>query len=424
MHWIALAAGCGTATPETVYVEYCPVDTSSPDTAGPDDTGDSADTGDSSEGTDTGDSGDSGNPDDTDAIDLCVDRVPKVLALSGSQSESALWCPQDTIVLKGAVSFVEGTELVVAEGTRITGTTEEGVAGSLVIEAGATIDAAGTEDAPIVMAPFSGDPELGELGGLEIYGRAPGRRYPDGDAADDSGRVRYWRIEGGGLDQAVRLDSVGSGTEFAYVSLTRALDDGFELAGGTVEAHHLVVLDCEDDAVQYEDGFQGVVHDLWVARANGSAISARNRDPGAGGGNEDEPRSDAVVYGITVNEAYDGGVAYGDGALGESHNVILEDGHSCAFQVDDATWDAGGDAGIVIVGAIVGEADETFCSETGSSATLEDNASAWVVADPQLDGHLPDAGGPAFDPAWVDEAYGSYVGAFGTEDWAGSWAMP
>jgi hypothetical protein len=35
---------------------------------------------------------------------------------------------------------------------------------------------------------------------------------------------------------------------------------------------------------------------------------------------------------------------------------------------------------------------------------------------------MPDPGGPAFDPAWVDEAYGDYVGAFGEEDWAAGWA--
>jgi hypothetical protein len=55
------------------------------------------------------------------------------------------------------------------------------------------------------------------------------------------------------------LAAVGSGTVLSHIMISNAIDDCFEWFGGTVNADHLIALNCDDDAFDTDLGYQGTV---------------------------------------------------------------------------------------------------------------------------------------------------------------------
>ena len=190
----------------------------------------------------------------------------------------------DTLyVLSGYVKVQSGATLTIEPGTTIIG--DVAVAGSsLWILRGAQIQAEGTAAAPIVFT--SGQPvgsrAPGDWGGLLIIGngvinRAPPvltegpqgvtETYSGGtDNADNSGTLRYVRIEFAGYDisggagqelNSLSMYAVGSGTTLEYVQTLAGLDDGFEWWGGAVDGRFLVSYESGDDHFDWTEGFRG-----------------------------------------------------------------------------------------------------------------------------------------------------------------------
>jgi hypothetical protein len=185
-------------------------------------------------------------------------------------------------ILSGFVKVQDGATLTIEAGTTIVGDTA--VAGSsLWILRGAQIDAQGTADAPIVFT--SGQPEgsraPGDWGGLLIIGNGiinrsvaetegPGGETEDysggTDNADNSGTLRYVRIEFAGFDvsqgagqelNSLSMYAVGSGTEVQFVQSLAGLDDSFEWFGGAVDGRFLVSYESGDDHFDWSEGYRG-----------------------------------------------------------------------------------------------------------------------------------------------------------------------
>lgn len=172
--------------------------------------------------------------------------------------------------------------LTIAPGTLIIG--DRATKGTLVVQRGSKIIANGTVDKPIVMTSERnpGEKEAGDWGGLVICGKAP-NNLPDDktnreleggygafhggtDAADNSGSLKYVRIEYAGIpinpNQEVNsftFGSVGSGTTVDYVQASYGLDDSFEWFGGTVQCKHLIAYRGLDDDFDTDNGFSGYV---------------------------------------------------------------------------------------------------------------------------------------------------------------------
>jgi hypothetical protein len=190
----------------------------------------------------------------------------------------------DTLyILSGFVKVAEGATLTIEPGTTIVGDTA--VAGSsLWILRGAQIDAEGTAEAPIVFT--SGQPvgsrAPGDWGGVLIIGNGIINRSgtvltegPEGvtetysggtDNADNSGTLRYVRIEFAGFDvssgngqelNSLSLYAVGSGTTLEYVQSLAGLDDAFEWWGGAVDGRFLVSYESGDDHFDWSEGYRG-----------------------------------------------------------------------------------------------------------------------------------------------------------------------
>ena len=173
--------------------------------------------------------------------------------------KDSIYVLQGQINVSGIINIAAGT---VIKGDKVT-------KGSLIILPGGKINAIGTASSPIVFtsALAPGLRSAGDWGGLVIVGKAPvnqttavveglSREVAYGtsvlasdkrDAADNSGTLKYVRIEFAGISlqpdkeiNGLTMCAVGSGTTIDHVQVSYCGDDSFEWFGGTVNAKYLI----------------------------------------------------------------------------------------------------------------------------------------------------------------------------------------
>ncbi|UOB17095.1 hypothetical protein [Abyssalbus ytuae] len=194
------------------------------------------------------------------------------------------------------------------EGARTGDSAGDLVASALVIERGAQIFAEGNVNEPIVFTSNKSSKFPGDWGGMVILGNAPVNieadptvpgtsngvgaieglptpnntgLYGGNDPADNSGILRYVRIEYAGdiIGPAnelngLTLGGVGSGTTLEYIQVSFGLDDGYEFFGGTVNGKYLVANRNGDDDFDTDLGYSGKLQfGLSVRDQNGSWLA-------------------------------------------------------------------------------------------------------------------------------------------------------
>jgi len=188
--------------------------------------------------------------------------------------------------LKGVVSVAAGKTVTIEPGTLIVG--DKASLGTLVVQRGGKLIAEGTAAEPIVFTSAlpEGEREAGDWGGVVLLGKAPineaggeaevegftnPQLYGGDDPADNSGSLKYVRIEFGGIEIApdneingLTLAGVGSGTKVDFVQVSNSLDDCFEFFGGTVNASHLVCYRNGDDGFDFDSGYVGSLQFLFL----------------------------------------------------------------------------------------------------------------------------------------------------------------
>jgi hypothetical protein len=205
---------------------------------------------------------------------------PNSNVISGIITTSRYYA-KGTYILKGYVYVTDGATITFEAGSVIKSDITE--KGALIIERGAKIIASGTATNPIVFT--SGKPvdqrAPGDWGGIIILGKAPtnrpldpaptieggvGRQYGGNDPNDESGILRYVRIEYAGIAaepgseiNGLTLGGVGSGTIIEYVQVSYGNDDAFEFFGGTVNAKYLVAYSTADDDFDFDFGYTGKI---------------------------------------------------------------------------------------------------------------------------------------------------------------------
>lgn len=207
--------------------------------------------------------------------------------LSGVYTQDLTLDPDVEYIITGPVLMADGTTLTIPAGMTVRAE-PVGVNAYIAIQQGAQINAMGTANDPIVFTSNSDNPGSGDWGGLVLCGRAPinstadgstdtatsevgGLSYGGDNDTDNSGTLRYVRIEyaGGAIDGNAELNGlsiygVGNGTTIDFVQVFEGSDDGFEFFGGTVDASHLVVVNSEDDSIDWTEGFIGTLTDVYV----------------------------------------------------------------------------------------------------------------------------------------------------------------
>ena len=91
-----------------------------------------------------------------------------------------------------------------------------------------------------------------------------GAPYGGSNDADNSGSLRYVRIQYSGLAldseheaNGLSLYGVGNGTKISYVQILDGSDDGIEFFGGSANIDHCVVENCTDDSFDWTEGWNG-----------------------------------------------------------------------------------------------------------------------------------------------------------------------
>ncbi|MBL0052771.1 MAG: T9SS type A sorting domain-containing protein [Bacteroidetes bacterium] len=206
-----------------------------------------------------------------------------LIGVSANITTNTTWTSNNTYLLQGKIFVKGGAVLTIQPGTIIVG--ENATQGSLIITRGSQIIANGTAASPIVFTSEQapGARSYGDWGGLIILGAAPvnqaggvgiiegGFTAPDGEyggnnPADNSGILRYVRIEFAGIAfqpnseiNGLTCGGVGSGTTIDYVMVSFCGDDSYEFFGGTVNAKHLIAYRGLDDDFDTDNGYSGKI---------------------------------------------------------------------------------------------------------------------------------------------------------------------
>jgi len=269
------------------------------------------------------------------------------------------------------------------------GATIVGESGSdyIVISRGASIDAQGTQNAPIVMTSAAditeqrlGTPRgsqttnRGEWGGLIINGRAPINACIDGAATggtvdcqksgegssglfgggtadDNSGTLRYVRVQYAGFRvndedelNGIAFQGIGSDTTLEYIQVHNNEDDGIEFFGGTADAKYLVLTGIADDNLDYTDGWTGRAQFILVRQSPDDGDQGFEFDNN-GDQNDALPRSAPAIANFTLvgvrdSSSSDTGMLLREGTAGTLANGIVVDFNGDCLDVDQqATFD-------------------------------------------------------------------------------------
>lgn len=238
--------------------------------------------------------------------------------LQGNITED-LNVPAGNYNLKGVVVVKSGATLTIQPGTTFTVSTVDQGSGTnyLQIEQGAKIIANGTSTEPIVFTAQSN--QIGAWGGIIINGKARinvtggteiaeagGLLYGGSDDSDNSGSLKYVRIEyagaaitGGTAEyNAFSFFGVGSGTVLENLQAYKGADDAFEFFGGSVNATNLAAFGCEDDNIDWDRGYRGTLTNIWIIQpSNGDFAFECSNLPVEF---NNTPRANPTVSNVTV----------------------------------------------------------------------------------------------------------------------------
>lgn len=252
------------------------------------------------------------------------DPKPVVVVQGNISAANNNWVATNRYLLRGKVVVPNGVTLTIAPGTIIFG--EKETEGTLIVNRGGKLNAVGTAANPIVFTSNApkGFRNRGDWGGVVILGRdynsnganalieglaggagSQDGLYGPGDGAaipnDDSGKLKYARIEFAGIDlsqdnelNSLTMGSVGSTTEIDHIVVSFANDDAYEWFGGSNDHKYLIAYSTLDDDFDSDRGYIGRVQygaiireatiaDVSGSRAFESSSNSTNPAPTVGG---------------------------------------------------------------------------------------------------------------------------------------------
>jgi hypothetical protein len=410
--------------------------------------------------------------DDDDVITPPVTEPGAINTVKGEITTNTTWKATDQYLISGFVYVRAGATLTIEPGTIIKG--DKVTKGALFIDRGAKIMAVGTAEKPIVFTSNqpAGKREAGDWGGLVILGKAPVNKTPakvEGeeitefggtDASDNSGELKYVRIEFAGIAYApnkeinsLTFGGVGSGTKVEYVQASFGGDDSFEWFGGTVNAKHLISYRGLDDDFDTDNGYSGLVQYGYILRD--PAIADQAGDSNAFESDNDAtgttatPQTSAKFANITVSlipkadNTVDSKFASAmrirrNSAISVYNSVFTGAWPRSGLRVENDLTIANFTSGLIkmdgVILATTAQTQLEGITEAQFKAAGPKNSIS-LLADLKLDpsfntlgskpNGIPTAGsqlltGGATLPAGFEAT--TYAGAFGSTDWTAGWA--
>lgn len=241
----------------------------------------------------------------------------------------------------------------------------------IVVNRGSQIFAEGTATSPVIFTSrqsvqgTTGADSIGQWGGLVILGRAPIAACPAGvtppniaceaqiegtsafyggnTIADNSGRLRYFRLMHSGFEilpgnelNGITMGGVGNGTTIEYVQVHNSSDDGIEPFGGTVNMKYIILTGNDDDSFDTDTGYRGRTQFLIVRQAPNRGD--RGFESSSAGNQALFTRpivSNATIIGRTDGAGGDAVLLNTGHALQLYNSVIAKPAGTC-FDIDDA----------------------------------------------------------------------------------------
>ena len=413
--------------------------------------------------------------------------APTPVVVATEITGNVTWNSTNIYQLNGNVYVRSGAVLTIEPGTIIKGNdpaNPTGAKGSLIVQQGGRINANGTAAKPIVFTSgnAAGQRKRGDWGGVILLGRAPinnaggtanvegipqgNGTYGGTDATDNSGTMRYVRIEFPGIDfgngneiNGLTLGGVGSGTTLEYIQVSYANDDSYEWFGGTVNAKHLIAFRGLDDEFDTDNGYSGKVQyavslrDPNVADVSGSNGFESDNDAT---GTSNTPQTSAVFSNVSLflpgpasnlDSNYKRGMHIRRNSALSVFNTVIT-GYPTGILLDGAASEANATAGsLVLKNNVFADMGSNFATVSGSTfdlagyfnaaargntlttvAALNLSAENYNLTKPNF---LPQSTSPlltgaAYTDAKLADAFfektSTYRGAFGTTDWTAGWA--
>ncbi len=272
-------------------------------------------------------------------------------------------------LIDSVVSVTDGATLTVETGTTVyfRAFNEANRTSRLVIARESRILADGTREAPIVFTSdkvLGGNAARGDWGGLSLFGGAAtnagsnvlldGFRYGGSANADNSGILRFVRVEYSGKDgfHSLGLYGVGSGTRVEYFESYESYNNVLRLRGGRVSLKYIAGIQHGGYGIWADEGWQGNGQ-FWLFQTNIKAtlipvnywnqarsIELRNDESLF----EKQPRTTFRISNVTlIGNGYEEGTDFGTrrgvrirrGAQGFLHNAIVTEFPNDGVRVED-----------------------------------------------------------------------------------------
>ncbi|MEM6626008.1 MAG: hypothetical protein AAF719_04830 [Pseudomonadota bacterium] len=176
-------------------------------------------------------------------------------------------------------------------------------------------------------------------------GEAGSGVYGGGDAEDDSGVLRYVRVEHAGVffteeDQSngIAFQGVGSDTVVENIQVHNNGDDGVEFFGGTVNAKNVVITGAADDSIDWTDGWTGSLQNVLVIQSEDSSDFAIEGDNRSVTDADLTPRSNPKISNFTFIGAANGekGIRLREGTGALLVNGVMSNFNAGGFEIGDA----------------------------------------------------------------------------------------
>lgn len=273
---------------------------------------------------------------------------PQTVRISDDITTDTVWESGKTYILERAV-VVDNAQLTIESGVTVKG--DQGSA--LIVARDSKLFSRGRPDSPVVFT--SNQPEgqrvRGDWGGVVVLGRAPVNQpnasiegvsqndargsFGGDDPQHSCGVIEYTRIEFAGFEvyknnelNGLTLGGCGSNTIVRNVQVHRALDDGIEMFGGTVDLKNIVVTGAADDSIDWDWGWTGRVQFLVVQQHPDVGDNAFEGDNN-GNDHQAMPRSEPVFYNVTLagtgqTAKTHRGMVVREGSGGHFHNMIID----------------------------------------------------------------------------------------------------
>jgi len=248
------------------------------------------------------------------------DQLSQSRVISGAIDGEVRWTAQDQdYLLDGIVMVQPGSRLMIDPGVTVRGRPGS----ALVVAQGGFLHAKGTAAQPIVLtsAQEEGLRNPGDWGGVVLLGRAPINvesaivegfptsdsrgSYGGSDAGHACGVLEYVRIEFAGFEafannelNGLTLGGCGANTVVSHVHVHRALDDGVEVFGGTVNMDHILVTQAGDDALDWDQGWNGQLQ-YFISQQTDTGDNAWEGDSQSANPSA-TPRSQPMIYNATL----------------------------------------------------------------------------------------------------------------------------